>query len=56
MSRIVSITGIAAPRLIAAVVAAMLGSIFVLGVGFAHIPAVHNAAHDGRHSFSFPCH
>jgi cobalt transporter subunit CbtB len=25
-------------------------------VGFSHIEAVHNAAHDYRHSMGFPCH
>jgi cobalt transporter subunit CbtB len=25
-------------------------------VGFSHIEAVHNAAHDYRHSMAFPCH
>ncbi|WP_419789743.1 CbtB domain-containing protein [Pseudomonas carnis] len=24
--------------------------------GFSHIEAVHNAAHDTRHSAAFPCH
>jgi cobalt transporter subunit CbtB len=36
--------------------AAFLG-IFVMGfVGFSQIDAVHNAAHDYRHSMAFPCH
>ncbi|RVC79859.1 cobalt transporter subunit CbtB [Mesorhizobium sp. M4A.F.Ca.ET.022.05.2.1] len=36
--------------------AALLG-IFVVGfVGFSHLDAVHNAAHDYRHSMAFPCH
>jgi cobalt transporter subunit CbtB len=25
-------------------------------VGFANIPALHDAAHDVRHTLSFPCH
>ncbi|WP_425904220.1 CbtB domain-containing protein [Agrobacterium radiobacter] len=33
-----------------------LGVLLVGGVGFAGIPAVHNAAHDVRHTLSFPCH
>ena len=41
---------------IPAVVAALLGFFIVYGVGFAAIPALHNAAHDARHSFGFPCH
>jgi cobalt transporter subunit CbtB len=36
--------------------AALLGVFIVGGVGFSHIEAVHNAAHDYRHSMSFPCH
>jgi cobalt transporter subunit CbtB len=31
-----------------------LGVIFL--VGFAPVSAVHNAAHDTRHSAAFPCH
>jgi cobalt transporter subunit CbtB len=36
--------------------AALLGLFIVGGVGFSDIEAVHNAAHDYRHSMSFPCH
>ena len=37
--------------------AALLLGIFIVGdVGFSHIEAVHNAAHDYRHSMAFPCH
>ncbi len=35
---------------------ALLGIFIVGGVGFSHIEAVHNAAHDYRHSMAFPCH
>ena len=35
---------------------ALLGAIIVLGVGFAGLPQVHDAAHDTRHAFNFPCH
>ncbi len=36
--------------------AGLLG-VFIVGFsGFAHIEAVHNAAHDYRHSMGFPCH
>lgn len=36
--------------------AGLLG-LFITGfTGFAHIEAVHNAAHDYRHSLAFPCH
>lgn len=45
-----------ASRLLPALLAFMLG-VMVLGlVGFAPIEAVHNAAHDTRHSAAFPCH
>lgn len=43
-------------RLLAAAVAALLGIVVIWGVGFSHIPALHNAAHDTRHSMAFPCH
>jgi cobalt transporter subunit CbtB len=36
--------------------ALLLGLFLFLGVGFASPAAIHNAAHDGRHVFSFPCH
>ena len=41
---------------VAAVLAAMLGLFLLWGVGFSHIPVLHNAAHDTRHSLAFPCH
>lgn len=37
-------------------VVAIVGLVIVLGVGFAPLPAIHDAAHDTRHSFNFPCH
>jgi cobalt transporter subunit CbtB len=36
--------------------AAALGLVILFGVGFSHIEAFHNAAHDTRHSAGFPCH
>lgn len=39
-----------------AMAALLLGAFLVLGTGFAHSDTVHNAAHDSRHSFAFPCH
>ncbi len=36
--------------------AAMLGLAVVWIVGFSHVEAAHNAAHDYRHSMAFPCH
>jgi cobalt transporter subunit CbtB len=46
------LTTIVAPALLAM----LLGSFLLFGAGFAHIDALHNAAHDSRHSFAFPCH
>jgi len=43
-------------RLIAAVMAALVGAIVLWGAGFSPIVALHNAAHDTRHSMAFPCH
>jgi len=43
-------------RLAAALSAAILGVCLVYFAGFSHIDAVHNAAHDTRHSAAFPCH
>ena len=42
--------------LVAAVMAALLGVFLIWGVGFSPIAALHNAAHDTRHSMAFPCH
>jgi cobalt transporter subunit CbtB len=39
-----------------AVLAMALGLFIVGVVGFSHISAVHNAAHDTRHANAFPCH
>jgi cobalt transporter subunit CbtB len=45
-----------ASEIIQALVALGLG-LFVVGVvGFSHLDVLHNAAHDVRHSFAFPCH
>ena len=43
-------------RVIPIFAVALLGVFIVGGVGFSHLEAVHNAAHDYRHSMSFPCH
>jgi cobalt transporter subunit CbtB len=40
----------------AAFAALVLGVTILWGVGFSHIDALHNAAHDTRHSTGFPCH
>ena len=43
-------------RLIAGVLALLLGLVLVGGVGFASDMAIHNGAHDTRHALGFPCH
>ncbi len=45
-----------AERAVPAVLALLLGTFLLMGVGFAHSNTVHNAAHDARHAFAFPCH
>ena len=39
-----------------AVLALVFGVFLILGTGFAGSETLHNAAHDSRHSFAFPCH
>lgn len=34
----------------------LFGMILLYAVGFQSLDAVHNSAHDTRHSFAFPCH
>ncbi len=41
---------------VAAFGAMLLGAFILFGVGFAQPQSIHDAAHDGRHSFAFPCH
>lgn len=36
--------------------AILLGMVLLYGVGFASSDVAHNAAHDSRHTFAFPCH
>ncbi|MCX2900815.1 MULTISPECIES: CbtB domain-containing protein [Pseudomonas] len=55
-SRTASSTTTLTQRLTAAVFASILGAGLVYFAGFSHIEAVHNAAHDTRHSSAFPCH
>jgi cobalt transporter subunit CbtB len=47
---------VSSSRVVAVALAALLGTMLVAGTGFAHSEAVHNAAHDTRHSLAFPCH
>lgn len=53
--RIHSVAG-SRSRIVPALLALFLG-VFVIGMaGFSPISALHNAAHDTRHSAAFPCH
>lgn len=57
MSSIPQVAATALPsRLLAAIAAALLGLVLVYLAGFAHAGALHDGAHDARHSASFPCH
>ena len=55
-SQAATISATRSKTLIAAGMAAFLGVFMIWGVGFSHIEAFHNAAHDTRHSNGFPCH
>ncbi|MEQ8665110.1 MAG: CbtB domain-containing protein [Rhodospirillales bacterium] len=39
-----------------AMIAFLFGVFLIWGTGFAQPAELHNAAHDGRHSFAMPCH
>ncbi len=39
-----------------AILAIVLGIFILYGVGFAQPQLLHDAAHDTRHAFAFPCH
>jgi cobalt transporter subunit CbtB len=41
--------------MLSAAVALALGMIVLFGTGFAGPEILHNAAHDVRHGFAFPC-
>ncbi len=43
-------------KILPAMLAGMLGLALLYTAGFAEAAQLHNAAHDGRHSASFPCH
>jgi cobalt transporter subunit CbtB len=44
------------PARSAALAAIVLGAFLIFGAGFAGSAVLHEAAHDGRHAFAFPCH
>lgn len=43
-------------RLTAGATSLLVGSALLFLVGFSPLSALHNAAHDTRHSAGFPCH
>lgn len=43
-------------RLLLALGSCLLGAALIFVAGFSPIEAMHNAAHDTRHSAAFPCH
>ncbi len=52
-----NLTGTMSLSTVYAVAAAVVVGVFIIGaVGFAGSEILHNAAHDVRHSLSFPCH
>lgn len=56
-SRVASLSPAAGlSRATAAALAMLFGIFLVFGAGFAHPTTIHNAAHDARHAFAFPCH
>ena len=57
----IAVDGLARPttlmdKALPVAIAAGLGLLLLYGAAFAETPALHNAAHDGRHSAGFPCH
>jgi cobalt transporter subunit CbtB len=43
-------------RIVAGIIALLLGSFLIYGVGLSHSQTLHDTAHDSRHSYGFPCH
>lgn len=54
-TKLASVLGVDAD-LQAIVAAILIGAFLVFGAGFASSAALHGAAHDSRHSITFPCH
>ncbi len=50
--QIENLSAVAAP----AITALFFGLFLLWGAGFAQPEALHNATHDTRHAFAFPCH
>jgi cobalt transporter subunit CbtB len=38
------------------IAALMVGTFLLISGGFSHSNTIHNASHDARHAFAFPCH
>lgn len=55
-SQVSTVSGSLSDRLVAGILAAMLGSFLIFGAGFAHSSVLHDTAHDVRHANGFPCH
>lgn len=43
-------------RRMAGLMALMFGALMVFGTGLAGADMLHDAAHDSRHAYGFPCH
>ncbi len=43
-------------RIQAGILSLLLGAFLVWGAGLANSAALHDAAHDTRHAYGFPCH
>jgi cobalt transporter subunit CbtB len=52
----ISLTDRIGARTVAGLMALVIGSILVFGVGLANSQTLHDAAHDTRHTYGFPCH
>ena len=49
-------TSVAKDKVLPALFASALAAALLYGAAFSPLEALHNAAHDGRHSAGFPCH
>ena len=57
MSSVPNAASVGVPSILAPVVcAAILGVALIYLAGFAHADALHDGAHDARHSAALPCH
>ena len=54
--RVAGFTSERQATVLSAVLMIMLGAFVLYGVALAQPAALHDAAHDARHAFSFPCH